>query len=114
MKIRNRYVLVFALAACQTICLGWGVTLFASWLNDAVRGTVHQQMLAVNLQIAEQFTHLIEEIGLRDIRIDEQEWWRLQRVVADIRLPNEGFVCVVDAADGAVLCHPAFKERPPT
>lgn len=112
MKIRSRYVLVFALAACQTFCLAWGVALFAGWLNGAIRHTVHQQMLSDNLQIAEQLTGLIHEIGLHDIRSDEQEWWRLQRVVADIRLPNEGFVCVVDSGDGALLCHPAFKDRP--
>lgn len=114
MKIRSRYALVLVLAACQTFCLSWGVALFASWLNDSIRGAVHQQMLADNLQIAEQLTHLIQEIGLNDIRRNEQDWWRLQSVVADIRLPNEGFVCVVDSGDGALLCHPAFKDRPDT
>lgn len=112
MKTSNRYRLITNLAGAQLFCLGWGLFLFAAWLNGSIRATVHEQVLADNVETARQMTALIREMQLGDIRQDTQSWERLQAVVRDIQLPNEGYVCLVDDRSGQVLCHPSLQERP--
>lgn len=112
MKIRNKVALVLAVAAAQAACLAAGVVLFDWWLSGAVRSTIHEQILADNVQTAKQMTRLIRQMRVGDPRVDRESWALLQSVVQDIRLPNDGFVCLVDAGDGALLCHPLLKQRP--
>ncbi|MEO1496239.1 MAG: HD domain-containing phosphohydrolase [Planctomycetota bacterium] len=112
MKIRKKVVLVLAIAATQAVCLAIGVVAFDSWLSGAIRSTIHDQILADNVQSARQLAKLIRQMGVGDPRTDAESWRQLQDVVTDIRLPNDGYVCLLDAADGALLCHPMFTERP--
>ena len=111
-RIRKRQVLVLAIASAQAICLCWGVFVFNSWLRDSVRKVVHDQVLADNIQTAKQMMTLIREFEISDLRENHESWLKLQSTIRKIRLPNEGFVCVVDAGDGQLLCHPALKQAP--
>ncbi|MEM9187309.1 MAG: HD domain-containing phosphohydrolase [Planctomycetota bacterium] len=112
MKIRKKLVLVFAVAITQALCLAWGVFIFGSWLEGSIRDTVHRQVLAENVETAKQMARLIRAMDVDDPRRDVASWRRLQEVVQDIRLPNEGFVCLTDASTGKVLCHPELRGRP--
>ncbi len=113
-QIRRRHILVLAIAAAQAICLCWGVFVFSAWLHSSVRQIVHDQVLADNIQTAKQLTTLIRQMGVSDLRESKDSWLKLQNTVREIRLPNEGFVCVIDAGDGQLLCHPALKQAPQT
>lgn len=112
LQLRKRTTLVLAVAATQAICLCGGVVLFGAWLEAAVRTTVQQQVLGDNIQTARQMGRLIREMNLNDPRFDVDSWERLQDTVRQISLPNEGFICVTDASDGRVLCHPKLREKP--
>lgn len=112
MKINNQHRLVIRLAIAQLLCLTLGVALFATWLSGSIRDTVHQQVLADNVQTARQMTALISEMRLGDVRTDPQAWTRMQDVVREIRLPNDGYVCLVDIHDGGLICHPMLKTQP--
>lgn len=113
MRIRYRYQLVFILAAVQFACLGAGIVTVAGWLRIGIRETVHEQVLANNVQIARQLTKLIREMRIGDVRTNPEAWQKMQSLVRDIQLPNEGYVCLVDSDDGSLLCHPGFVDRPP-
>ncbi|MEO1529108.1 MAG: HD domain-containing phosphohydrolase [Planctomycetota bacterium] len=75
-----------------------------------MRETIHDQVLADNIHVAKQMTTLIREMEVENLRDDRSTWARLQNVVHSIQLPNEGFVCIVDAEDGKLLCHPALGD----
>jgi len=85
---------------------------FGTWMRSSVRQVVHDQVLADNVQTAKQMTMLIRHMDVADLRENRHSWLKLQNTVRDIRLPNEGFVCVIDAGDGSLLCHPALKQAP--
>lgn len=108
----HRFRLVANLAAVQLFCLGWALFLFATWLHGSIRTTVHDQVLADNVQTVRQMTSLIREMDLGDIRQDSHAWGRLQDVIRDIKLPNEGYVCLVDDQSGQILCHPSLETQP--
>ncbi|MEO0531200.1 MAG: HD domain-containing phosphohydrolase [Planctomycetota bacterium] len=112
MKIRTKVVLVLAIAGAQAACLAVGIVLFDAWLSGSIRETIHQQILADNVQSARQLAKLVRQMGVGDPRTDAESWRRLQNVVREVRLPNDGYVCLIDPSDGALLCHPALNERP--
>ncbi|MEM6329381.1 MAG: HD domain-containing phosphohydrolase [Planctomycetota bacterium] len=111
-SFHSKLALILAVAAVQAVCLSWGVFVFDAWLERSIRGTVHKQVLDDNLQTAKQMAKLIRAMGVEDPRTDLASWNRLQSTVAGISLPNDGFVCLTDAGDGRVLCHPRLKARP--
>jgi len=113
-RIRKRHVLIFAIAATQAVCLCWGVFVFGTWLRSSVQQIVHDQVLADNVQTAKQMITLIQQMDVADLRENPESWLRLQNTIRDIQLPNEGFICVIDAQDGGLLCHPALQEAPST
>lgn len=112
MRFTKRYQLVANLAAAQLFCLGWGVFFFGMWLHAIVESTLHQQILADNVQTAKQLSTLVREMRIGDVRSDPQAWDRMQSLVRDIRLPNDGYVCLSDADSGEMICHPSFQSQP--
>ncbi len=112
MRINHKMLLILALASVQAVALTWAVMLFDSWLGTSMRDIVRQQVLSENTETAKQMARLIQEMDVQDPRTDLPSWDRLQEVVRDINLPNEGFVCLVDADGGGVLCHPSFGQHP--
>ncbi|MEM7228243.1 MAG: HD domain-containing phosphohydrolase [Planctomycetota bacterium] len=108
LRVRKRHVLIILIACTQALCLTWGIGVFSAWIRSSLWTIVHDQVVADNVQTAGQLATLIREIEVSDIRENRDSWARLQSIVDDIRLPNDGFVCVADAADGAILCHPQF------
>ncbi|MEM6776417.1 MAG: HD domain-containing phosphohydrolase [Planctomycetota bacterium] len=108
--IKKRHVLVVLIATVQAVCLGAATLVFNQWLRNSMRETVHDQVLADNVHTAQQMTTLIRQMDVEGLRDDRESWRRLQSIVHDIKLPNDGFVCVVDATDGSLICHPALGD----
>ena len=112
MQIRKKLALVLAVASTQAFFLAWGVVLFGTWLDGSIRAIVQQQVLAENVETAKQMALLIREMRISDPRRDVEAWNQLQKVVRGINLPNQGFVCLTDASNGALICHPSLSGRP--
>ena len=113
LKFDRRVALIALIAACQIICLLGATGFFSVKLRASIRETIHDQVLADNIQTAQQMTALIRQLEVDDLRESLASWQRMQRSIQDIRLPNDGFVCLTDDADGAILCHPLLT-NPPT
>jgi response regulator RpfG family c-di-GMP phosphodiesterase len=109
--IRSRSALIVLVAAGQLICLSLGLALFGRWLGREVGSLVRDGYRANNIHTARQTASIVELMKLSDLRVGSDDWGRLQAVIETVRLPNEGFVCVVSNTDGSVLCHPQFRER---
>ena len=112
LAIRKRSLLVGLISIATLACLLAGLLVYSSWLHSRIQSVVYQQVLMDNIQTAKQLRHLIDELDIQDIREDSASWERLQRVVEEIELPNDGFVCVVDQDSGLLLCHPAMRQNP--
>lgn len=110
--LKKPYQLVKLLAYAQLLCLCCGLFIFVNWMSDAIRKTVRDQTLADNVLVAQQLTKLIGEMRIGDVRTNTVEWERMQDVVRGVRLPNSGYVCLVDNASGGLICHPALKAPP--
>ena len=111
-RFDRRVALIALVASCQIICLLGATAFFSSKLRGSIRGTVHDQVLADNIHTARQMTTLIQQLEVGDLRENVASWARLQKSIQDIRLPNDGFVCLTDDSDGAILCHPLLTAPP--
>ena len=111
-QIKKRFVLILILSVAQLACLSWGVLWFDHWLQGSIRTTMTKQVLDDNIETARQMTRLIEETGIGDVASNLRSWNRLQSIIKDIRLPNEGFVCIARNEDGQVICHPKLNSHP--
>lgn len=112
MRISKRWLLVVLVAGGQLICLCVVLAAFASWLHGDLRSTMRAQVLADNKEFAAQMATMIRAMDLRDIRSNSPDWKRLQGAVEHIKLPNQGFVCVIEDDHGRIICHPQLREEP--
>jgi len=111
-RISKRWLLVVLVAAGQLVCLGIGVAWFANWLEGGLNTLVRQQVLSDNQHIAGQMASFVEHMGLTDLTVGDDDWQRLQDVVERFTLPNRGFLCVISATTGKLVCHPDMRRRP--
>jgi HD-GYP domain-containing protein (c-di-GMP phosphodiesterase class II) len=111
-RITERRRLVVLLSAGQLLCLGLAVLWFTKLVEQGTRSIVQQRILQSSQQFAAETAILIREMELVDLTPGSSDWQRLQRLVVTMRLPNDGFLCIIDGADGTVLCHPEIEARP--
>ena len=111
-SIKKRHVLVLLIAAVQAICLIVAMTMFNSSLQKSIQDKMHNQVLSDNILLAGQLSNLMGKMDVADLRENKDSWEKLQQTVRQIDLPNDGFVCVIDANDGALLCHPDLHQPP--
>ncbi len=109
MRIGKRWLLILLLVFSQAICLLPGVAWFSGWLRGSLVQTLRQQVLADNHLLAQQMATLIEQMKLDSLAPGSADWERLQTAVEAIRLPNDGFLCLIDSKSGRVLCHPDLR-----
>lgn len=112
MRINKRWLLIALLAMTQACCLLAGVAAFANWLQRELHQVVREQVLADNDLIAGQMARMIEQMSLADLKPDSPAWLKMQTLIETIRLPNEGFLCIVDASSGRLVCHPQIRRNP--
>jgi HD-GYP domain-containing protein (c-di-GMP phosphodiesterase class II) len=105
-------MLVLLLSLGQLLCLLGALLWFAHRVQQTTSDIVRQRTLAASEQFAAQTAALIRQLGLKDLSIGSADWRRLQRFIENNRLPNGGFLCVIDARDGRIICHPELAERP--
>lgn len=112
MRTNKRWLLIALLATTQACCLLAGVVAFANWLQRELHHVVREQVLADNDLIAGQMARMIEQMSLPDLKPDSPAWLKMQTLIEAIRLPNEGFLCIVDASSGRLVCHPQIRRNP--
>ncbi|HUY92014.1 MAG TPA: HD domain-containing phosphohydrolase [Pirellulales bacterium] len=111
MRISKRWLLILLLVASQAACLFPGVAWFSGWLRGNMMATLRQQVLADNQLLARQMATLIGHMKLDTLQPGSDGWQRLQTAVEEIRLPNDGYVNVIDGETGLVLCHPDLRKN---
>ena len=110
--IKRRDILTILVTLTQATCLCVGMMFFSAWLHRSVKKAMLDQVLDDNILVAGQMSKLIDQMNVGDLRENVDSWSQLQGAIRDLQLPNEGFVCLVDADDESVLCHPALAAHP--
>src|SRR5436189_2221477 len=118
-RFNKRWVLVALLACGQALVLLAGAAWLVHWLRESVSQIVRQRVMANTALYAGQIGMMIEEMNLggdpkspsdcdlgNPLSPGNSGWTRMQDLVEHIRLPYDGFLCIIDSTDGRVICHP--------
>lgn len=108
----KRLVLIIAILLVEATCLFVGVLAAGYGMRRSLANTATQQALDTNRMIAEQFGRLIDQTGLTETARTSQDWNKLQEIIEQAKLPNDGFVCVTDSKTGRLICHPEILVNP--
>jgi len=112
MQIKSRFFLVALLVSSQAACLGFGVIWATGWLWTAFDTVVHEHVTAKGEALAHELALQATEMKLKSVEPNSEDWARLQRLCETAKIPHNGFVCVMRADTGALLCHPNLKADP--
>lgn len=112
MKITKRALLVELLSAVQVVCLTVALLGGAFWVRASVQKIVRTQIMGDNKLVAQQMSKLIDRSDFSAIEFGTDDWSELQSLVEDVSLPNDGYMCIADAQDGRLLCHPQMRTNP--
>jgi putative two-component system response regulator len=112
MKISKKSLLVELLSGAQVVTLTIAMLASALWIRSSVQGIVREQIGNDNQLIAGQMARLISQNKFDSIHYGSPSWERLQTLIEEIKLPNDGYMCVADSKDGKLVCHPALRMRP--
>lgn len=111
-RIKKRRLLVIILSLSQLACLLLGMLFFAQRLKSELTGLMRSKFQANSQHASLQMAELIRQMHIKDMTYGSDDWNRLQSVVENLELSNQGFVCIIDRNDGRLLCHPDMVEDP--
>ncbi len=94
--------------ALTLIAVAW---LFG-WIHDRTQTIAQKQVSDVNQFIAGQIGERVFDMRLTDIEVGSSDWKKLQSFVTSTQVPDSGFVSVVDARTGKIICHPSARQNP--
>ena len=105
MRLPRSWILVLLISVGQLLSLIVGAFWFTSWMQKNTARILISQATENNKQYAEQISTFATTIGLTELE-DSGNVDQLQSIVENTKLPNEGFVCLIDNVGGHFIAHP--------
>ncbi|MEM7475279.1 MAG: HD domain-containing phosphohydrolase [Planctomycetota bacterium] len=109
-QVTNRTMLIVLVVGAQFVCLLSVLILFSNLTTARLQSTLRAAVLSNNQQIAEQASLFIKELKPTDFSKGSADLVKLQHLVERIKLPNNGFLCILDSKTGNILCHPNLEQ----
>lgn len=104
MKNRPGWLFVILISSVQLALLLIAVMSMFSWFSHQIEETVGRQACGENQALTQQVFSAIETAEIRNIRTNGKDYDRLLATLSQIKIPNNGFVCVIDSRTGETLC----------
>jgi HD-GYP domain-containing protein (c-di-GMP phosphodiesterase class II) len=111
-RMPSSWLLIALIMGVQFAALIAGAFWFTARIHRHQSNMIREEILANNQHIAGQMARMIDELNLIDLTEGSADWLRLQRLIERSELPNDGFLCVIGADDGRLICHPDFVHNP--
>lgn len=113
MRISNKALLIELLSGAQLIYLLAALVGGSLWVRSSVHQIVRTQIMGDNELIARQMSRLIHERqDISSVDFESAGWNELQTLIEDVTLPSDGYMCVANANDGKLICHPKMRSFP--
>ena len=107
--ISNRWLLVALICVGQMCCMLAALGGFGRWLARDILEEMRREALASNQQFAAQLVDTVRRMKVSELRLGGPDWDRVQKTVERTKLPNDGFVSIVEAKEGRIICHPQLR-----
>lgn len=110
-RIRTKRGAIATLLILQAVVLAAGWLFTFMQVKHATVNAVQDLVLDENVRVADWFAEQLAEGVEGSIEYGSPQWERVQQQVEGLRLPGDGFACLLDA-DGRILCHPDLRRDP--
>ena len=104
-KSTQLLVIVFISTAQLALTLLAVAWLFG-WIESETGEVARNHVGGVNRFVADQLGSHIRSMDLEDVKYGSPDWNRLQAYISEIRVPDNGFVSVIDSSTGEIIWHP--------
>ncbi len=112
MQLNGRLIVFCLLTFTQVAVVLLLSSLGNSYVKKKLGVLVTNQIMNDNIAFTSHLERSIVRMNLNDLRIGADDWKILQDIVEHTRLPNGGFMCVLDLDTNRPICHPDFKDNP--
>ena len=105
MKTKRGWLIVILISSVQLVLLLTAVILLFSWFSKKTEETVQNQVCEDNRVIAQHI--LIEAKAENVISVGtpgSKEFAQLSEIVQKVKMPNHGFISIVDCKTGSTVC----------
>lgn len=100
MKSKHGWLIVILISTVQTALLLFAVLTLFSWFSTKTEQAIGTQVCTDNHVIAGQIAKSIEQAKIESPQTDRTDASELSLILANVKMPNGGFACVVDAVRG--------------
>jgi response regulator RpfG family c-di-GMP phosphodiesterase len=112
MHLSRRRTFIGLLVLSQFICMTAGVWWSAQLLHKSFDRVIRRSAAAQSRSIVNELARRIENRSIEAIDPGSNGWNRLQRLCERMEAPFEGFISIVDAKTGALVCDSRLKSNP--
>ena len=106
---KKRWLLVVLISSTQLAAMLAGVMYFCNWVEEEFRNYVQSQVLDNNeFLLAESAVELERQTWKSGDSIDREV---VDQLIASKRLPNQGYLCLVDLKTGMFVGHPQLDNE---
>jgi HD-GYP domain-containing protein (c-di-GMP phosphodiesterase class II)/nucleotide-binding universal stress UspA family protein len=111
-RINSRMLLLTFICGGELLCLLLALVGFDRWLSRDLLTEMRRQALETNEGFTEQLISHVRRLEPTDLRPGQPEWDRVLKIVERTKLPNDGFMCIIEGSQGRIICHPDFRSNP--
>lgn len=107
-----RQPLVLLLVLAQIGCLTFGVVWAAQWLRRSYEQVVERDVAAQGQSIALEVARRAADLPPDSVEPGAQGWDSFQSLCEQVKVPRQGFVAIMRADTGALVCHTRLEQDP--
>jgi response regulator RpfG family c-di-GMP phosphodiesterase len=111
-RFNNRVLLMILVSGAQLTCVTAGLVWFGKWMSASILSEMREQVLTSNEQYVTQMTDMMRRWKLESLHPGSDDWERVQRIIEQTRLPNDGYLSIIETNQGRLLCHPDLRQNP--
>ncbi|MFK7768642.1 MAG: HD-GYP domain-containing protein [Mariniblastus sp.] len=104
MKTKAGWLVVILISAVQLALMLFAVLMLFSWFLGQTEESVGRQACGNNSVIVNQIRTASNVAGIRNIRENDDDRNKMADLISSIEIPNEGFIAIIDAKTGALIC----------
>ena len=111
-RFSDRAILMILVSGAQLACVLAGLIWFGKWISAGILTEMRHQVLSSNEQFAGHTVDMLRRWKVQELHPGTNDWERLQRIVEQTRLPNDGYLSIIESQDGRLICHPELRQNP--
>ena len=107
MSKKSQLLVIVFISTAQLALTLLAVAWLFGWIHDETAKRAEYQVNSVNRAFVDLVVKHVESLPNQSFVPGSTDWEYLNSYIANLNLPDEGFISIVRTNDGEILCHPS-------